>query len=244
MKYWVSPAILSVCLCTSAFAAAKGPEVGLVDNKLSINVEAVPLSRLLRLFDMATGMKSRVPAELANRNVSVKFSGLDLSDGVKKMFQGQPLDYVMIQGQGIVITAASQSGGSDLLPAYNPPPPSEQPQPFFNQDFQPPIGQPGQQQPAMIQSPFGPIPNPRAGQPVQPNAPLSAPGQQNSLYPSTSQPAGQPQQVSPPFPGSQPNTSPFGTPSPYGTQSVPTTNPTSLFGSPLSNPPGTPQRTP
>ena len=212
MKRWLAIAILAASITTPVLAA-KGPEVDLVDNKLSVNAEAVPLGRLFRLFDLATGMKSKVPTELANRNISVKFTGLNITDGVRKMFQGLPLDYVMIANQGIVVTAASQSSTGEPAPAYNPPPPQlDQP---FVQDFQQPAvqtpfgqipnpnqqqqQQPNQQQPAMIQTPFGLMANPNVQR--QPNTPLSAPGQQqNSLFPQTSQP-NQPnnQPISPPF---------------------------------------------
>lgn len=226
----------------SAPAFAKGPEVDLVDNKLSINAESVSLGRLLRLVDLATGMKSKVPAELANRNISVTFAGLNVTDGVRKIFQGQPLDYVVIEGQGVIVTAASQSSsGSEPLPSsFNPQPPQlEQPfvqdfsqqipgQQIPGQPFQP--GQPGQpnqqpQQPAMIQTPFGPIANPRAQQQQQ-NAPLSTPGQQNSLFQQPVQPN---QQNTLPFQGAQP-TGPFATQNPFGTQAPPSTNQNSLFG--------------
>src|SRR5438105_15692666 len=108
MKYWLAAGCLSVCLATgaTAFAAPKGPEIDLVDNKLSVNADTISLGRLLRLLDLATGMQSKVPADLANRNISVKFSGLSVSDGVRKMFQGKPFDYVVIEGQGVIVTAA------------------------------------------------------------------------------------------------------------------------------------------
>jgi hypothetical protein len=106
-----------------------------------------------------------------------------------------------------------------------------------------------QQQPAMVQTPFGPIPNPRAQQPV--NAPLNAPGQQqNSLFPQIQQPQSaqpngqqQPLQISP---GLQPGSPyPFGTQSPLGIPNPQTqqTNPNnSLFGNvPVMNP-GAPPR--
>src|SRR5262252_352789 len=101
MKRWAATIIFASGLATAGFAAGKGPEVDLVDNKLSVSADAISLGRLLRLVDMATGMKSKVPPELANRNISVKFSGLNLQDGVRKIFQGQPFDYIMVQGQGI-----------------------------------------------------------------------------------------------------------------------------------------------
>jgi len=246
MKYWLAAGCFSVCLAIGASAATKGPEVDLVDNKLSINADNISLARLLRLVDLATGMQSKVPADLANRNVSVKFSGLSLQDGVRKIFQGQPFDYVVVEGQGVIVTAASQPTGPESAPAYNAPPPVGQPfqpQPIeqpFNQDFPPNGGipQPGmpgvpgqaipgqpQQQPAMIQTPFGPIANPRAGQPVQPMQQTPTP-QQNPLFPGSAQP-----QTSPGVVGAQQAApAPFGNPSPFGT---PQTNPNNgIFGSP------------
>lgn len=248
MKRWFVAVIFAGSLAVPAIAA-KGPEVDMVDNKLSINAEAVSLGRLLKLFDLATGMKSKVPAELANRNISVKFTGMNVTDGVRKIFQGQTLDYVLVEGAGVIVTAVSQSsGGSDSPAPYNPPPQVEQP---FVQDFQQqpgtiqtPFGpaqpnpqQPGQQnpqqqQPAMIQTPFGPMANPNAPRQQQPNSPLSAPGQQNSLFPSALPSNQLPnQQASPQFPGSQP----FANPTPFGTPTPPQNNPTinnNLFGSP------------
>src|SRR5262245_24434658 len=107
MKRWFAGFIFLSMIGTATVAAAKGPQVELIDSKLSINAEAISVSRLLQLIDLATGMKSTVPPELANRNVSVRFSGLSVSDGVRKIFQGLPLDYVVIAGQGIIVTAAS-----------------------------------------------------------------------------------------------------------------------------------------
>ncbi len=221
--------LLMACLCavfaTTAFAA-KGPEIQIIDNKVSINAEAVPLSRLLRLLDLATGMQSQVPPELANRNISVKFSDLTLDDGVRKLFQGQPLDYVVIPGRGIIVTSASQSGSTtEPVPPYSSPVQVEQP---FVQDFAPPLPA-NQQQPATIQTPFGAIANPRAGQPIiTGNTPLTVPGQQNSLFPQLgiqqqNQPGqlGQPiqpiQPMNPSFPGTAPANPPFGGASPFGT---------------------------
>src|SRR5215467_13613566 len=174
MKRWFVVSSFMSMLCMGALVYAKGPEVDLVDNKLSISAEAITLSRLLQLVDLATGMKSKVPPELANRNISVKFSGLTLADGVRKIFQGQPFDYVMVAGQGIIVTAPSQATASgELPPTPSSPPPAVQSfdQPFV-QDFpgaQIPQNQqlqqqqfpqqPQPQQPPMVQTPFGPIPN-------------------------------------------------------------------------------------
>src|SRR5215468_8066422 len=107
MKRWFVVLSFMSMLCIGALVYAKGPEVDLIDNKLSVSAEAISLSRLLQLVDLATGMKSKVPSELANRNISVKFSGLSVTDAIRKIFQGQPFDYVVIEGQGIIITAAS-----------------------------------------------------------------------------------------------------------------------------------------
>src|SRR5579862_4419977 len=197
--------LLSIVFCgllAVPALAAKGPEVDMVDNRLSIDADALPLARLMRLVDQATGLKSKVPPELANRTVSVKFSGLNLADGLRKIFQGQPLDYVVIAGQGVIVTGASQNlTGAETVAAYPATPGAEGIAPI--QDLpqnQPNI--PGQQvQPATIPSPFGPIANPRAGQPVQP-VQQNQPTVQNSLFPG-SQPQNTP---------AQPNTqqNPFG----------------------------------
>src|SRR5437764_10216671 len=120
MKSSLATLLVILAMSAGAFAAPKGPEIDLRDNKLSINAEAIPLGRLLRLLDLATGMQSKVPPDLANRNVSVKFSGLSLQDGVRKIFEGQPLDYVVVEGQRVIVTAASQTtGAAESAPAYN-----------------------------------------------------------------------------------------------------------------------------
>src|SRR5262245_60029349 len=199
MKRWVVVFSFMSMLCTGALSYAKGPEVDLVDNKLSISAEAITLSRLLQLVDLATGMKSKVPPELANRVISVRFSDLPVSDAIRKIFQGQPLDYALIAGQGVVVTGTSQSSpaGNESFPPSPINSVQSNEQPFF-QEF------PGnqqqlqmeavrmqqqqealrmqqlqqQQQPATVQTPFGPIANPRALPPQnQQQPPVSA--QQN-----------------------------------------------------------------
>jgi hypothetical protein len=233
MKRSVAVLIFVSLFANGALWAAKGPEIGLIDNKLSVSAESVSLGRLLQLIDLATGMKSKVPPELANRNISVRFSGLNINDGVRKLFQGQPLDYVLIEGQGIVVTAASQNiSGAEPVPTYNSQPQQiEQP---FVQDFP---GQPipGQQQgaPATIMTPFGPNPNPRAQLPQQ-NQPVVAP-QQNSLFPQPAQQNQPANQQAPVYPGIQPTSpNPFGAPSPFGTPNPANQNPNqnNVFGTP------------
>src|SRR5262245_31902164 len=98
-----------VLLAGSVLAAGKAPEIQIIDGKVSMQAEAVPLGRLLRLLDAATGLKSKVPPELSNRNMSVRCSGLPFDAAVHKLFEGQPLDYVLIKGKSIVVTAIAQS---------------------------------------------------------------------------------------------------------------------------------------
>jgi hypothetical protein len=127
----------------------------------------------------------------------------------------------------------------------------------FIPDFNPAPPMPGAQQPAMIQTPFGPIANPRAGQPVAPNAPLNIPGQQqNPLFPGTNPfpQQQQPQQMQMPQPGQvfPPVNTPFGAPSSFGIPGAPVQqppvnnnpfNPSPLFSNPApTNGPGTPPR--
>jgi hypothetical protein len=193
-------------------------------------------------------MTSKVPPELANRPISVKFSGLNVTDGVRKIFQGQPLDYVVVEGRSIVVTAASQnlSGGGEAPPPFNPQPNVQSfDQPFFQEQqptsYQQQIQQ-QQAQPAMVQTPFGPIANPRAQQQQQQQNPaINSMQQQNTLFPQAG-PANQQQQPQvgfPPLPGQQGNTAPFGAPSVFGTQNPQTTNPNNgLFGAPTILVPG------
>jgi hypothetical protein len=100
--------VLLVTLYNPVSDAQTAPQVVNIDQKLTINVENITLSRLLRLWDQATGTHSSVPPELANKIVSVRFSGLPLDDAVQKLFQDLPFDYVFVRGQGISITGLSQ----------------------------------------------------------------------------------------------------------------------------------------
>lgn len=222
MKHWLALVILVGMLATEAFSAGKGPEIRMVDNKVSMDVESISLGRLLNLFDRATGLQSTVPAALANRSLSVKFADLGFEDAVRKIFEGQPLDYIVVERQGIIVTALSQTGGPDSppAPAFNAPPQQIEQQSFIDESNPPPpfvpppvpgqaqpviVNQPfnqqqQQQQPAMIQTPFGPIPNPRAGQPL------------GGATPTQQQPT--------PFG----TVNPFNSPNPFGAQAAPTQN--------------------
>jgi hypothetical protein len=227
MKHWLGLIILVGLLATQGFGAGKGPDIRVVDNKVSMDVESIPLGRLLNLFDRATGLQSTVPAALANRSLSVKFADLAFEDAVRKIFEGQPLDYIVVERQGIIVTALSQAGGPDSssAPAFNQPPQQIEQQSFIDESNPPPPFVPPpvpgqaqpiivnnspfnqqqqqqqqQQQPAMIQTPFGPIPNPRAGQPLA-GAGATAP---------QSTPFG--------------TVNPFNSPNPFGAPATPTPN--------------------
>ncbi|PYS54864.1 MAG: hypothetical protein DMG13_06475 [Acidobacteria bacterium] len=265
MRHWINVIILIGTLAQTAFAAGNGPEITLIDNKISINADSISLGRLLRLFDQATGMQSKVPREFAERNLSVRFSGLSIDQAVRKIFQGQPFDYVVISGQGIIITGSSQTlSASDpqappLAPQVQPleqtfvqedPPFMPQPvQPVQPVQLMPPVGvqplggfapplgannpfnpsQQQQQQPAVIQTPFGPIANPRANPAPSSNV---APGQT-------------------PFGVSNGSVSPFGNPNAAGQQndlfnnpSLQNQNPQGTTNPGLFSSPTTPQRRP
>src|SRR5437764_6182541 len=145
MKTFLALVLIFLTFTVSGRANGAGPDIRIIDNKVSIQAEAVPLARFLHLWDQATGMTSKVPAELANRNVSVRFTNLSLDEAVHKIFEGQPVDYVLIQGKGIVVTGTSQTltARNSSTPA-SPQPPQETPMmeqnPAFQQGQQP--GQP------------------------------------------------------------------------------------------------------
>jgi hypothetical protein len=181
-------------ISVTAFAAQTGPDIRIVDNKVSIQADSIPLARLLQLLDRVMGTSSTIPAQYATRNVNIQFSDLDINDAVHKIFEGQMLDYVFIDGQGVVVTAASQTAGGptaappprELSPFQDaptfPPPqgftidpatgsPVVIPQGFGGANIPPqPVGV-NQAQPAVIQTPFGPIINQRANQ--QQNQPVN-----------------------------------------------------------------------
>src|SRR5262245_58713981 len=165
MKTALITALLSISLSGIVFGASKGPDIRIVDDKVSIQAEAVQLSRLLKLLDQVTGMTSKVPPELANRNVSVRFSDLKIDAAVRKIFEGLPLDYVLIEGRGIVVTGTSMpatatAGG----PAPFTPPAAPESFSEDNPPFMPPQANPAMNQPAVINTPFGPRANPNAMQ--------------------------------------------------------------------------------
>jgi len=238
--------ILNVALLASTALAAKGPDIKIIDNQVSVQVQSYPLGRLIRLLDQATGMTSKVPPELANRNISVSFSNLKFDDAIRKIFEGQSLDYIVVPGKSIMVTGLSkaQTATNGAAP-YNPPQDNNNNNPFENDNrdsFMPPQPINPANQPAVIQTPFGPMQNPnrqaqgQAGQ--QPNGPMPMvlPGQSNTgingnagfsnnPFSSSPNPNGQGQGINP---GMQ--TNPFGT-TPNTPQTTPSGLPTSPFPS-------------
>jgi hypothetical protein len=156
MEHWLGSIILAGILAIDESASRKGPEVLNFDQKISINADSIALGSLLRLWDQATGMQSTVPPELVNVNLSVRFTGLSVNEAARKIFNGQPFDYVLIEGQGIVVIARSQNdSGPEQVPAgNNVPQVIDQP---VLQEPPKPTAQPPQPQPTIIQTPFGPL---------------------------------------------------------------------------------------
>ena len=160
MREWLGAIILVGILGLDGFAAGQGPEVTNVDQKISISVDDITLDRLIRLWDQATAMQSVVPPELANRKLSIHFTGLPISDALRKMFNGQPFDYVLVEGHGVLIMERSQSEpvaqSADVST-----PVEEVTEPAVSQEVPSLIVPPAeQQQPIIIQTPFGPIVSP------------------------------------------------------------------------------------
>jgi hypothetical protein len=64
------------------------------------------------MMDRAMGLQSKVAPELTNRNISVRFKDLPLKDAVIKIFEGQPLNYIVIEGKGIQVLSVAQGGAT------------------------------------------------------------------------------------------------------------------------------------
>jgi len=164
MKAWLSTIIFVGILALDGSAAGKGPEVTYVDQKISISADEITLDRLLRLWDQATAMQSVVPPDLAGRKLSVHFTGLAMSDALRKMFDGQPFDYVLVEGHGVLVMDRLQSvpvpqaaaasneaaAASDDVEQVVEPPVAQEPPSLI-------VPPPDPQQPIIIQTPFGPM---------------------------------------------------------------------------------------
>ena len=201
--------LLGLSLLQGSAFAFQGPEIQVVDGKITMSAQAVPLGQLLTLLDRAMGLKSEVmKPELANRNISVRFSGLDLEGAVVKIFEGQPLNYILNKSKGITVIEQA-SGGGITSAASSPITTTFSDSPITNAPLQPgvPTVQPivtnaqganAQPTPANPNNPFGAAPGPN---PAAANTP-SGPGQLG----------GTPGQIGPPVGGNNPLISPAGAP--------------------------------
>jgi hypothetical protein len=158
MKWWLESFILATLLAAHAFATESEPRVVYFQQKVSVDAKSIPLSRLLRLWDEATGMRSSVPRELASQTVTVKFSELPLDEAVRRIFEKLPLDYVFIEARGIIVTGRSQApaapAAAEVPPVNEGAPEAANPLPQKKPNA-PALKPP----PPPILTPFGPIPN-------------------------------------------------------------------------------------
>lgn len=206
-----------------------GIQVDVVDGRISMTAEAVPLAELLAALDRAVGAESSVADHLQNRNISVRFRDLAFDRAVRKIFEGQSLDYLVVGEDRILVTAESgiaapgagtvtrTAAGSTVAATRQPVPAGPATGAPVANPFQ---VQPDRQQQQPIQTPFGQIFNQQGNPAVGPPAgPLAGPGagqqQPNALFGNSSptildldnQPANTP------APGAQPASTPApGTP--------------------------------
>lgn len=164
---------LLVLVAVNGFAAGKGPEIQIIDGKVSIQADALPLSRFLHLLDAATGMTSKVPQEFANTKISVRLSDMDLPAAIRKSFQGQPWNYSIIPGKGINILdrAVAVTAPTGSSPSSSPAPV----QTFVN-DFQNNNGNPAPPPAPVSSAPINPPANNNAGNAPAAAAPSSSSG--------------------------------------------------------------------
>jgi hypothetical protein len=227
MRSWIfSFFVVTMVLAFAGFAAAQGPQVVKVDNKISVHANDISLGYLLHLWDQATGMHSSIPPDLAQLSVSVQFNGLNTTDAVQKIFEKQPVNYVLVDGQGIVVTGLQAAAETEPAPIYD----NEQPVPEAQEGIEQPELQPLQKPspgpPSAVWTPFGLTPTPPNGfQPMLQLPPvLAAPPQ-------------------PPFFGvPAPTVPPAG--APYGPVINPLFAPTPIYQSPALPIPGAPQPAP
>jgi hypothetical protein len=138
---------------------APTPEIEVVDGKISMSALGMPLSRVVSLLDRAMGLKSKVAPEAASRPISVRFKDLALKDAVQKIFEGQPLNYSLIEGKGIDVSGVAIGGTTATAGS-----------PF-------PDAAPITQTPLPGASPIQPaVPINAAGQPVQGATPIGVTG--------------------------------------------------------------------
>jgi hypothetical protein len=177
--------ILAGLLAGQGWADGKGPEVLNIDHKISIHADGITLGRLLRLWDEATGMQSTVPPQLLNLKLSVRFTNLSMNDALRKIFEGQPFDYILLEDQVVIVARAQSESVAESGPEPKREPIDNDVPQAITQPVLPESSRmkpaPPQLQPTTIPTPFGPILSPRWNQqpfiqlPPVPGAPPTPP---------------------------------------------------------------------
>jgi hypothetical protein len=166
-------AFLGLALTLTVTGFADTSHVTNANGNISIDVEGMKTSELLRLLDQATGMHSKIPPALANHTITIQFEGLPIDKAVEKIFAKLEFDYVFVSGQGVVVTGASQSASVEppIAPETSPDIVIE-PEPTKTSREKPAIEP---LLPPLVATPFGPIPY--NGNPVTylPPIPTAAP---------------------------------------------------------------------
>jgi hypothetical protein len=115
-------------------------------------------------------MTSKVSPELANKKISVRFSNLTFAEAIHKIFEGQPFDYVVVEGKSVIVMGTSQGSAAVNGPATASSSPSGEE--YIS----------GQNPPAVVQTPFGPILSSRENPPTPEGiGPTAAPRDPNSF---------------------------------------------------------------
>src|SRR5262245_16179235 len=102
MKAWLGVGCIILGLVFGGQAFADGPEVVNIDQKISIHADNITLGDLFRLWDQATGMHSMVSPDLAEQRVSVRFTGLNVSDALRRISDGHQFGYILAEDQVVV----------------------------------------------------------------------------------------------------------------------------------------------
>ena len=145
---------LAILVGLGSLSAAPMERVVYCDNAISIDADDVTMGRLLRLLDQATGLRSSISPELAKRTISVHFSRLRVNEAFQEIFRKTELDYVHIEGEGIIVTGVSRVRTAEAAPVEE-----DAPQ-VISEVLGPEIPEPRiepPRRPNLIHTPFGPI---------------------------------------------------------------------------------------
>jgi hypothetical protein len=171
------------------FPAAVFANLQVQNGRMSADLNSESLTNVLDVLRQQTGIKVAVEPEVGNQPISASFQGLPLAAGIKKLFEGTGINYVLIGDEKGAVSlyvgsseragqTAQMPGGSPMpgrgvvqpvnpMPMVAPPPPSPSPAPATKVD-----NQKKGQNPAPVQVPTGGgfVPNGTAnGNPNDPN---------------------------------------------------------------------------